>query len=226
MCLPYWNSELDVEVGCWSFSRREHGTISMAGLHSELLRDLSFQALSLDSELLYLCGSECGIAGSMIWDESVLERRTAANMSPFTLVFGYSREMERFSGHFLARRRDLKAGVTECTFWNGQIALIRYKVIAYMAALPVFNELEGLVEMRAALQKWKKGSALVPFYAERFGFLRAPLPYETDIPEDMLVVNKLENFQLDETRSVIGPSPSIPLPAFYELTIGDDGEET
>ena len=48
MCLPYWNSELDIEVGCWSFSRREHGTISMAGLHSELLRDLSFQALSLD----------------------------------------------------------------------------------------------------------------------------------------------------------------------------------
>ena len=225
MCLPYWNSELDVEVGCWNFVRREHGVVSMAGLHSELLRELSFQTLSLGSELLYLCGGECGIAGSMLWDEAVLEKKTGADMSPFTLVLGYSREMERFTARFLAGREDLKAGVTECTFWKRRIALMRYKVIACMAALPVFNELECLGKMLKALRKWKKKNALIPFYAERLGFLRAPLPYETDVPEDMLVMNKLENFQLDATRSVVGPSPSVPLPAFYELAAGDDGEE-
>lgn len=83
------------------FSRREHGAVSMAGLHSELLRDLSFQALSLDSELLYLCGSECGIAGSMIWDESVLERRTASNAPPFTLVSATVGKWSVFRGIFL-----------------------------------------------------------------------------------------------------------------------------
>lgn len=225
MCLPYWNSELDVEIGCWNFTRSEHGVVSMAGLYSELLRELSSQALALDSELLYLCGSECGIAGSMLWNEAVLEKKTGSDISPFILVLGYSREMERFVGRFLTSREDLKAGVTECTFWKGHIALVRYKVIACMETLPVFNELKCFSEMIKALRKWKGKNTLIPFYAEHLGFLRAPLLYETDVPKDMLVMNKLENFQLDVTRSVVGPSPSVPLPVFYELTAGDDGGE-
>lgn len=226
MCLPYWDSEIDVEVGDWAFSNREHGALSLAGLHSDLLKRLSAYALSLDSELLYLCGSNCGIAGSMIWEEPVLNRRGVSESSPFTLILGYSREMERFSSHFISTQSALKAGVTQCTFWNRKVPLSSYKVIAYMAVLPVVNEMESLEAMLKEFRAYRKDGALVPYYAERFGFLRAPVPYETDVLQSLLVMNKLDDFQLEATRSVVGPPPSVPLPLFYELSIDGADEES
>ena len=111
MCIPYWDSELDVEVGCWASFNFERCAVSMVGLHSEALGEMAALALSLNSELLYLCGGNSGIAGSMIWEEPILENRDIPVMSPFTLVLGYSREMEAFTSFFLKEKEDLKAGV-------------------------------------------------------------------------------------------------------------------
>ena len=222
MCIPYWDSELDVEVGCWASFNFERCAVSMVGLHSEALGERAALALSLNSELLYLCGGNSGIAGSMIWEEPILENRDIPVMSPFTLVLGYSREMEAFTSFFLKEKEDLKAGVTDCTFWTNEVPLSRYKVIAFMAAQPLFDEIDCLNEMRKAMKEWKHRDLLIPFYAEQFGFVRAPVPYETDIPKDMLMTNRLQNFQLEATRSVVGPAPSVSLPAFYELTMGNE----
>ncbi len=217
MYLPYWDSEIDVEVGSLAFSNREHAALTLAGLHSELLKKLSAYALSLGSELLYLCGTNCGVAGSMIWEEAILDQRDLSEGSPFTLVFGYSREMERLASHFVEGQRALRAGVTQCTFWNRKIPLASYKVIAFMAALPVVNEMKSLKALVEEFRHSGYGCTLVADYAERFGFLRAPVSYETDTPGGLLMTSRLEEFQLEATRSVVGPSPSVPLPLFYEL---------
>ncbi len=217
MYLPYWDSEIDVEVGCLAFSNREHAALTLAGLHSDLLKRLSAYALSLNSELLYLCGTNCGIAGSMTWEEVVLDQRDLSGPAPFTLVFGYSREMEAFASHFVEGQNALRAGVTQCTFWNRKIPLASYKVIAFMAALPIVNDMEALGALAEAFRRSALGSALIPAYAERLGFLRAPVSYETDTPWGLLMTSRLEEFQLEATRSVVGPSPSVPLPLFYEL---------
>ncbi len=217
MYLPYWDSEIDVEVGSLAFSNRERAALTLAGLHSDLLKRLSAYALSLNSELLYLCGTNCGIAGSMIWEEAILNDRDLGEPSPFTLVFGYSREMEDLASHFVDGQRALRAGVTQCTFWNRKIPLASYKVIAFMSALPVMNEMESLEALAEEFCRSEQVSPLVPGYAERFGFLRAPVSYETDTPWGLLMTSRLEEFQLEATRSVVGPSPTVPLPLFYEL---------
>ena len=70
MCLPYWNSELDVEAGAWTYASSARGTLSAARLHSPQLEELSALALALDSELLYLYGKTCGAAGSMLENDN------------------------------------------------------------------------------------------------------------------------------------------------------------
>ncbi len=225
MYLPYWDSEIDVEVGRLAFSNRGRGALTLAGLHSDLLKKLSAYALSLNSELLYLCGTNCGIAGSMIWEEAILSDRDLSEGSPFTLVFGYSREMENFVSQFIDGQSALRAGVTQCTFWNRKIPIASYKVIAFMAVLPIVNEIQSLEAMAEKFRSCSSENELVAGYAERFGFLRAPVLYETDTPRGLLMTSKLEEFQLEATRSVVGPSPSVPLPLFYELATACRSQE-
>jgi len=217
MCLPYWNSELDVEAGAWTYASSARGTLSAARLHSPQLEELSALALALDSELLYLYGKTCGAAGSMLWDEAVLDRREAPELLPFTLVLGWSDAVERLAAGLIERCDGLSAGVTDCTFWNRGVPLARYKVVAFMAALPIFDEESFLTTLSETLKSWVRKDRLIPYYAERFGFVRAPVPYETDSPRRMLMMDELNSFQLDATRSVVGPAPTAPLPMFFEL---------
>lgn len=218
MCLPYWDSDLDIEVGYWASSNREQRVLAAAGLHSGLLRRLSGYVLAMQSELLYLCGSSLGIAGSMIWEESVLTRHPVPELSPLTLVFGYSAGMEKICAEFAAHERHLKAGVTECTFRYGEMPLSRYKVIVIMATLPSLDEKHVLKRLCAFMASPSCRNDLIPYYADCFGFVKAPLEYETDDPDQILMLETLMNFQLDETRAILGPSPSVELPALYELS--------
>lgn len=222
MCLPYWDTELDIEVGDWAFSNKERCAVSLAGLHSDLLKKMSSCVLALNSELLYICGTEIGAAGSMFWEESISDSRGIPGLSPFTVILGYSREIERFAAVFCAQHGKLKAGVTRCTFWNGNIPLASYKVVALVTDLPMIDEVGCLTSMLSAFIGSGKCNTLLPYYAERFGFLRAPVFYETDKPENLLVTHKLESFQLEATRSVVGPSPMVSMPAIYEIPLGDN----
>ena len=75
------------------------------------------------------------------------------------------------------------------------------------------------------LKKQEQNGGTTSFYAERLGFVRAPVPFETDIPAQMIMFEELDSFQLDATRSVVGPAPSVPLPVFFELASLNGGEE-
>ena len=225
MCLPYWNSEIDIEAGGWASAKKARGLVSMARLHGPLLEELASLALNCDSELLYICGKENAPGGSMLWDDAVLERRVAPDMLPFTLVLGYSARLERIAAAVIEHVPGLRAGVTDCTFWNSGVPLARYKVVAFLAALPIFDESGFLETLVTELKKQGQSSGTTSFYAERLGFVRAPVPYETDVPALMLMFDELDSFQLDATRSVVGPAPSVPLPVFFELAALSGGEE-
>ena len=226
MCLPYWNSEIDVETGVLAAVKKTRSSVAMARLHGPQLEALASLALNCDSELLYICGKENAPAGSMLWDGAVTERRVAPDLLPFTLVLGYSRMIERIAVAVTERVAGLRAGVTDCTFWNGGVPLARYKVVAFVAALPIFDENSFLESLVAELKKQSDLNATTSFYAERLGFVRAPVPYETDTPVQMLMFDELDSFQLDATHSVVGPAPSVPLPVFFELATLSGGEET
>ena len=216
MCLPYWRGELDIETGSWAFTCRVRNAVSLAGLHSELLKRLSAGALSLESELLYLCGQSTGVAGSVLWEETALGQNADGPIAPFTLVFGYSREMECFSVDFSGFHDDVRAAIAQCTFRSGTTRLSTCKGIAFVAVQLPFDEVKLLCDMAKALSCWHGTDVRIPFYAEQLGYLHAPVAYETDPPMKLLTMQHLEDFQLDATRAVLGPSPSIPLPELYQ----------
>ena len=224
MFLPYWDSDLEVEAGFLSSAAAVRRPLTAAGFYSPALRELSEFALSVKSELLYMCGAPFGWAGSMIWEEVFFRKRTAPESSPFTLLFGYSAEMERVSAAFLQEDKNLAAGVSECLFWNGNVPHVSCKVIAFVAADERSDTAAGFEHLVSFAGTWKRKDPLIPFYAEQFGFVRAPCRFETDDPRSLLASARLDDFQLTATENVVGPSPSVPLPPCCGLS-SDSAEE-
>ncbi len=216
VCLPYWDSDLDVEVGRWGAVNLRKRPVSSAGFHSPLMAKIAAGALALESELLYLCGLTSGVAGTMAW-ENPLTRLGPSPLSLFTLVLGYSRPMEALVTSFLERHPELRGGVTDCTFWCDAVPSCRYKVIVVVAALPLVDEGACLRDLGEALEAQKPRSSAA-FYAEKLGYLRGPVPYETDNPRGLSVTAELLNLQLEATWEVLGPSPVATLPALIDLS--------
>lgn len=212
MCLPYWDSEIDVEASAWGASRRVSSQ-SANKLHGKLLEELSENTLALGSEFLYLSGKNFGEAGSMLWDEP-FTRRSFSGEPFFMLVLGCSPAVERTAANLLERFDGVKAGVTDCTFWNRGVPVVRCRVTAFVAVTLVFDELDFLTVLNKELKECKEKDLLIPYYAGRLGFVRAPLLHDTDMLTYINIIDKLDSFQLDATRSVVGPAVSVPMPDF------------
>lgn len=217
MCLPYWDSELDVEVGPWGSFKMEHRPVSAPALYSPQMGRLANEAMALESEFLYMNGLGMGAAGSMIWENSLLLMDEVPVLPMFTLIFGYSRKIESFLSDFLLSRQGLKGGVTVCTFWQDEVPIVHYKVAAVLGTVPLVDEEQCISSLIDAMARRKDRDSSLSYFAEKLGFLRAPVPYETDRPGDLSVTEKLQSFQLAATREVLGPSPSVPMPAIFDM---------
>lgn len=214
MCLPYWDSEIDVEVGAWSPARCVYSQ-SANRLHSRFLEELSENALAAGSEVLYVSGKKIGAAGSMLWGDPVFARCPISEEWPFTLVLGYCQTVEQVAVDLLERFDAVRAGVTDCTFWNHDVPVVRCKVIAVVSVMPDFDEFDFLAVLSKELKGNKEKNSLIPFYAGRFGFVREPILGDMDKPAHKNIIDKLDSFQLEVTRLVVGPAVSAPMPALY-----------
>jgi hypothetical protein len=52
-------------------------------------------------------------------------------------------------------------------------------------------------------------SGNVPYYAEKFGYRRGAIPYETDDVTQLQISQLLSCFEFDETRRFVGPVPEL-----------------
>lgn len=242
--LPYWNSDLDLEIASWFPFGVDYQPVSINRLYSPQLRRVAAQCLALDSEFLFMASPQTGCIGSLMRDNFYRADPYGLVSLGFMMILGYSPRMERLVADELDEMKkygDLAAGVAFCSLWNQGVLRGSLKAIAVVSNGPFFEEEEFLdsferflsgrvkgqnassVRPRARRGSKKKppqrGNAL-PFFAERFGYRRFCMPYETDDPLQLRISQLLYEMEFEETRQMVGPSPELPFPPFLGISLG------
>jgi hypothetical protein len=209
--LPYWDQNVDLDVVNWLPYCLDFNPVSVNGMHSETLKSIAALSLEMDSEFLFLRSMRSGCVGTLFRENLIDPGRDHRLNLGFSMVFGYSRLMEALLHLVSKASLEVKAGVTLCGVWDRDILLDESKVIALVSENPLFEEekfLDALVEVMSKAGGKKRQAS---FYAERFGYRRFSIPYETDDVQQLAISQLLHDFEFDETRSIVGPRPEIPL---------------
>jgi hypothetical protein len=114
---------------------------------------------------------------------------------------------------------DLEAGVSFCCLWDRDILLESFKAIILVSSNPFFDENEFLSRLAALLEKNTSSEANLPFFAEKFGYRRFFIPYETDNLVNLEISRLLFEMEFEETRKWVGPSPEVAFPPFLGISL-------
>jgi hypothetical protein len=83
-------------------------------------------------------------------------------------------------------------------------------VLVVASENPLFDADEFLDSLGNALRLSRKPeSGNVPYFAEKFGYRRYSIPYETDDVTQLQISQLLLGFEFDETRHFVGPLPEL-----------------
>ena len=87
------------------------------------------------------------------------------------------------------------------------------KVIMLVSEDPFFDEDRFFLTLEKSFQILSgKNKSNISFFAEKFGYRRFSISYETDDVTNMRITQALFDIELDQTREVIGPTPELKLP--------------
>lgn len=216
MPLPFWNSDLDLSLASWFPLGIDYKSVSINSLYSARLKNVAALSLVADSEFLFMSSLRSGYVGSLLQ-----ENLFTADASPilnlgFVFLVGYSKKMENLLEQMLHEKdnESLKAGITWCAFRRGEVLLTSVKAIAVVSEDIFFDEELFLDRFESTLTKTNGEDYKVPFYAEKFGYRRFSIPYETDDMTDMYVSRLLSEMEFSVTKDATGPSPEISFPFF------------
>ena len=225
MILPFWSSELYVEISpCFPFGRDYH-PVSLSRFHSPALERISKGCMDLDGEFLFMASPQTGCVGN-------LSRENFFRLSPdpvlnlgFIMAMGYSEDLEKAviaSIMLPSVQGRLYAGITGCSMWSRGILEGKAKVIAVAGNEPFFDSTEYLNDFAGLLENFRpilKHDGDLSYYAEKFGYDRFFVYWEGENPHDMAVSNALSDFELDGTREVVGGSPTEEFPPFLGAAV-------
>jgi hypothetical protein len=111
----------------------------------------------------------------------------------------------------------VKAGITWCAIRRNGMLLGNLKSIALVSEDVLFDEETFLAYFETVLSENINkggGDSNISYYAEKFGYRRFFITYETDNPTDMNVSRLLIEMEFPETKQITGPSPEINFPFF------------
>ena len=117
--LPYWNSDLDLEIASWFPFGVDYRPISMNCLLNPRLRRVAASCLERGSEFFFMSSLGTGSIGSLMRDNFYRAEPQGAFSLGFMMILGYSPRMERLIGAGFGGSEDLSAGVAFCSLWNG-----------------------------------------------------------------------------------------------------------
>ena len=217
--LPYWDSNVDMEIASWFPLRMDYEPISVNAHHSRLLSDIAALSLRMNSEFFCLTSLQSGYVGTLLRDSMIDPGRLNRIELGFTMLFGYSTPMESLLSSLLDDESDIKAGVSFCCLWDRDIMLESFKAIVLVSNNPLFDENEFLARLAALLEKSAPSQANLPFFAEKFGYRRFFIPYETDNLVHLEISRLLYEMEFEETRKWVGPSPEVAFPPFLGITL-------
>ena len=218
--LPYWNSDLDLEIASWFPLGLDYQPVSSDHFCSPQSRRIAALCLEQDSELFFMTSPRLGCIGSLMRDNIYRGDPCGFFSLAFLMILGYAPRMAHVVCNSVAAREDLSAGVAFCSLWHEGVLMGCVKVIALVSDVLFFDETRFLDDFENSLSgsspKGKKG---LSFFAERFGYRRLSMPYETDDPLQLRISQVLYEMEFAETRQMVGPSPEVPFPALLGVAL-------
>ena len=217
--LPYWNSTMNMKIPSWFPFGVDYIPVSVNAYHSSILRRIAALSLRLNSEFLCLTSTQSGSAGNLLRESMFVPGEGGGFDLGFTMLFGYSPFMEELLSSLVSGQESVEAGISFCCLWDREILRETFKAIVLVSGDPFFSEDDFLAILAAALENRAPLQANLPFFAEKFGYRRFFIPYETDNPVNLEISRLLYEMEFEETRKWVGPSPEIPLPLLFSLEI-------
>ena len=214
--LPYWNSDLDLEVASWFPFGVDYQPISMNSPLSPRLRRVAAFCLDRGSEFFFMSSLGTGPIGSLMRDNFYRVKPQGIFSLGFMMILGYSPRMERLIGAGFGGSEDLSAGVAFCSLWNRGVLMENIKVIVLVSEGIFFDEEKFLTDFEGMLAG-QDGDPGLAFFAEQFGYRRFCMAYETDDPLQLRISRLLYEMEFAETRQMVGPSPEVSFPPFFGL---------
>ncbi|MDR2527538.1 MAG: hypothetical protein LBD04_00770 [Synergistaceae bacterium] len=218
--LRYWSSDLDLEIAPWFPFGVDYKPISINLLHSPQLKRVAALCLEVGSEFFFMTSMWGGCVGSLMRDNFYKGGAGEGLNLGFMMLLGYSPEMENLLSRKFSDEKDIRAGVAFCSLWNRTLLLENMKVIVLVSDSILFSEDEFLSDFEAMFDGERAGCSHISYFAEKFGYRRFCMAYETDDLLQLRITRLLYEMELPETRQMVGPSPEMPFPPFFGITLG------
>ena len=231
MILPFWNSELYVEISSWFPFGKDYHPVSLNRFYDGTLKRISESSLNLGSEFFFMASPLTGCVGN-------LSRENFFKYGPdnffnlgFLMTFGYSEMLEKViiaSLSLLESSKGLFAGITSCSLWSRGILEGTTKVIAIAGDDPFYDCREYLKGLAKLLEdaKYFMNTQDISYYAEKFGYDRFFMQWENDNPLDLRISEILSEFETDTTRNIIGGSSVEEFPPFLGTAVSAIAENS
>ena len=219
--MRYWSSDLDLEIASWFPFGVDYKPISINLLHSFQLEKIAALCLGVGSEFFFMTSMFSGCVGSLMRDNFFKERAGSGINLGFMMLLGYSPQMEKLIGRKISSLQEVKAGVAFCSLWNRTFLMENMKVIVLVSDSIMFNEEKFLFEFESLFEE--EGSidrSNIPYFAEKFGYRRFYMAYETDDLLQLRISKLLYEMEFPETRQMVGPSPEMSFPPFFGMSLG------
>jgi len=206
--------EFDIET--WVPYRCDFKPISTNFLFSDLLGDVASLAMMMESELLYMWDDDDCPVGTLVPENLMRPYEEPCEHRGFAIVFAYSEPMERVLYGLEGCGDAFGAGITSCGIWRGSMLVDECKVLVAASINPLFDPERFLLLLKEEIDRVGCSGRSVPYFAEKFGFRRFSIPYETDNVTDIQIANVLMAFELEETRRFIGAPMELSLESFQD----------
>lgn len=211
--LPYWDQNIELEIVPWIPYGKDFSPVTVNSMYSATLGNVAGLAFEMSSEFLYLRSFNSGNVGTMARQNMIDPARNRDIELGFTMVFTYSEPMEVALLPLLHKYQSMKAGLTLCGIWSDNVLIDECKVIMLVSEETFFDEESFLESLQASFrQKCGRQDSNISFFAEKFGYRRFSISYETDNLMQMQITQALFNFELEATKELLGPAPELPLP--------------
>jgi len=207
--LPLWVRNVNFEVPMWTPYGLDYMPVSFIGGTDELIRDIAAHAMELESELVYLRGISYGEVGVVSYDKTIDPGRDMAFLLGFMMLFSYSRAMEAFVSNLVKETEDIKVGICFCDLKDRKMCLGKCKAIALISSDPFFDERAFVERFARELENEVTANVTssLSFYAEKFGYRRFFIPYETDDVVELAIFDICNKLEVEETKHLIDIKP-------------------
>lgn len=211
--LPYWDQNIELDIAPWIPYGKDYSPVTVNSLYSPLLGSVAGLAFELRSEFLYLRSFQSGNVGTLVRQNMIDPVRNKGLELGFTMVFSFSEQVESAIIPLLYEYSGLRAGLTLCGIWSDDVLVDECKVLMLVCEDPFFDESRFIVSLQKSFQHSvgdKKPD--ISFFAEKFGYRRFSISYETEDLTQMRITQTLFDMELDATKELLGPAPELKLP--------------